>query len=103
MAPGSPIRDVAEYRPAGSRNFIRVHDWVRADPPTGRAFHGTVVSIRHLDGQPLDGADAERVELVLSVRKRVGGSDHPQAGAARTIMGDHIARLAQSNREVRGS
>lgn len=32
------IRDVAEFRPPGARNFIRVGDWVRVDPPIGRAF-----------------------------------------------------------------
>lgn len=98
-----PIRDVAEFRPPGARNFIRVGDWVRVDPPVGRAFLATVRSLHVPGGQPLDGADPGRVEVGLCIRQRVGGSDHPQAGAARTIMADHITRLARTRHEVRGS
>lgn len=97
------IRDVAEYRPPGTRNFIRVGDMVRVDPPLGRAFRATVQSLHHLDGQPLDGADPNRVEVGLCVRQRLNGNDHPQAGMTRTVTADHITRLAQTRHEVRGS
>jgi hypothetical protein len=99
--PGEPIRDVAEYRPRGARNFIRIGDMVRVDPPVGRAFLGTVHEIVHRDGLPLDGADARKVVLELCVRKRLNGNDHPQAGMLRIVTADRITRLSQTRREAR--
>ena len=95
------IRDMAEFRPPGARNFIRIGDMVRADPPIGRSFLGTVISLHHLDGLPLDGATPNRVEVGLCVRQRLNGNDHPQAGMARTVNGDRVRRLAQKRHEVR--
>ena len=91
----TPCDHPHEYRPAGTRNFVRVGDVVRVRPPIGQSLTGRVT---RLDADPATGA-------VVAVHYLVVGGPDSQVGKSRVTTPDHVARKDQKRnaalREVR--
>lgn len=77
---------IGEYRPAGTRNFIRLGDTVKCKPASGTSFRAIVKSIRQVNG------------AVREVEVYGGKSGYEKV---RTFFPDQISRVAQSKVEAR--
>lgn len=86
-------RPITEYRPDGTRNFIRVGDTVAVTPPEKAArFLGKITRILGDDnGQPL--------EVDVVVRKKMNGDRHKRFGQLRTVRPSQIERVAQTRHQ----
>lgn len=92
MGPGDVIAMIHpdQYRPAGTRNFIRVGDVVIVRPPErGSRFLAAITRIDALD-------DGTVTAVNLSVRSKLNGTDHPKRGSSRAVTPDRISRIAQT-------
>lgn len=94
-------RRVDQYRPIGTRNFVRVEDLVEARPPVGAPFLAKVRRIEIPTGAREEGISADVVVVDLTVVSKLNGRTHPRAGSTRVLFGTAITRRARS-RSVTG-
>lgn len=82
-------RTVDKYRPAGTRNWIRVDDTVKVKPDKGWSFLAKV--------QRIDVDDAGTVVAVhVGITTRCDHSPHPHRGKSRVVTPDRVSRVAQT-------